>query len=60
MDRLEADDCPTNGTKFGRPRKVTATVHIVTAKPMKAELHTGKDIAKYLGVSRGDGLSVLR
>jgi DNA invertase Pin-like site-specific DNA recombinase len=41
-----------NGTKFGRPRKVDDTEHIATAKRMKADGHTGKDIAKYLGVSR--------
>ncbi len=40
------------GTKFGRPRKVDDTEHIATAKRMKADGHTGKDIAKYLGVSR--------
>jgi DNA invertase Pin-like site-specific DNA recombinase len=42
----------TNGTKFGRPRKVDDTEHIATAKRMKADGHTGRDIAKYLGVSR--------
>ena len=41
-----------NGTKFGRPRKVDDTDHIATAKRMKSDGHTGKDIAKYLGVSR--------
>ena len=41
-----------NGTKFGRPRKVDDTEHIRTAKRMKDDGHTGKDIAKYLGVSR--------
>ena len=41
-----------NGTKFGRPRKVDDAEHITTAKRMKADGHTGKDIAKYLGVSR--------
>ncbi len=41
-----------NGTKFGRPRKVNDTEHIATAKRMKADGHTGKAIAKYLGVSR--------
>ena len=41
-----------NGTKFGRPRKVDDTEHIATAKRMKAYGHTGRDIAKYLGVSR--------
>ena len=38
--------------KFGRPRKVDDAEHIATAKRMKADGHTGKDIAKYLGVSR--------
>ena len=38
-----------NGTKFGRPRKVDDSEHIATAKRMKADGHTGKDIAKYLG-----------
>jgi DNA invertase Pin-like site-specific DNA recombinase len=41
-----------NGTKFGRPRKVDDVDHIITAKRMKADGHTGKDIAKYLRVSR--------
>lgn len=41
-----------NGTKFGRPRKVEDTEQIATAKRMKADGHTAKDIAKYLGVSR--------
>ena len=41
-----------NGTKFGRPRKVDDSVDIATAQRMKADGHTGKDIAKYLGVSR--------
>ena len=41
-----------NGTKFGRPRKVDDTEHIATTKRMKADGHTGRDIAKYLGVSR--------
>jgi DNA invertase Pin-like site-specific DNA recombinase len=41
-----------NGTKFGRPKKVADAEHIATAKRMKADGHTGKDIAKYLGVSR--------
>ena len=33
-----------------RPRKVDDAEHITTAKKMKADGHTGKDIAKYLGV----------
>lgn len=41
-----------NGTRFGRPCKVDDAEHIATAKRMKADGHTGKDIAKYLGVSR--------
>jgi DNA invertase Pin-like site-specific DNA recombinase len=41
-----------NGTKFGRPRKVTDADHIATAKRMKVDGHSGKDICKYLGVSR--------
>jgi DNA invertase Pin-like site-specific DNA recombinase len=41
-----------NGTKFGRPRKVVDADHIATARRMKADGHTGKDIAKFLGVSR--------
>ncbi|MGQ9350706.1 recombinase family protein [Mycolicibacterium gilvum] len=42
----------TNGTKFGRPRKVDDGEYIATAMRMKADGHTAKDIAKYLGVSR--------
>ncbi|BBX06743.1 recombinase family protein [Mycolicibacterium aichiense] len=42
----------TNGTKFGRPRKVNDAEHIATARRMKADGHTAKSIAKYLGVSR--------
>ncbi len=42
----------TNGTKFGRPRKVDDAEHIATARRMKVDGHTAKDIAKYLGVSR--------
>jgi DNA invertase Pin-like site-specific DNA recombinase len=41
-----------NGTQFGRPRKVDDSEHIATARRMKADGHTAKDIAKYLGVSR--------
>jgi DNA invertase Pin-like site-specific DNA recombinase len=41
-----------NGTTFGRPRKVSDAEHITTAKRMKTDGHTAKDIAKYLGVSR--------
>jgi DNA invertase Pin-like site-specific DNA recombinase len=41
-----------NGTRFGRPRKVENRDHIATARRMKVNGHTGKDIARYLGVSR--------
>jgi DNA invertase Pin-like site-specific DNA recombinase len=49
---LKRETCRANGTKFGRPRKVDDIDHIATAKRMKADGHTGKAIAKYLGVSR--------
>jgi DNA invertase Pin-like site-specific DNA recombinase len=49
---LKRQTSRANGTKFGRPRKVADTNKIATAKRMKADGHTGKDIAKYLGVSR--------
>src|SRR5258705_3312147 len=35
-----------NGTKFARPRKVDDVDHIATARRMKADGHTGRDIAK--------------
>ena len=41
-----------NGTRFGRPRKVANAEHVSTAKRMKTDGHTARDIAKYLGVSR--------
>jgi DNA invertase Pin-like site-specific DNA recombinase len=41
-----------NGTKFGRPRKVQEAQDMTTARRMKTDGHTAKDIAKYLGVSR--------
>jgi DNA invertase Pin-like site-specific DNA recombinase len=41
-----------NGTRFGRPRKVGNAEHVATAKRMKADGHTGNDIARFLGVSR--------
>ncbi|ORJ58142.1 DNA invertase [Mycobacterium simiae] len=49
---LKRNASRANGTKFGRPRKVGDVEHIATAKRMKMDGHTGKDIAKYLGVSR--------
>ncbi|WP_135453387.1 recombinase family protein [Mycobacterium sp. DL99] len=42
----------SNGTKFGRPRKVTDADNINTARRMKADGRTSKDIAKCFGVSR--------
>jgi DNA invertase Pin-like site-specific DNA recombinase len=50
--RLKRQTSRSNGTKFGRPRKVVDVEHISTAKRMKADGHTGRDIAKYLGVCR--------
>ena len=47
-----------NGTRFGRPRKVDDAEHITTAKRMKADGHTGRDIAKYLGVEQSDVVPV--
>jgi DNA invertase Pin-like site-specific DNA recombinase len=49
---LKRQSSRTNGTKFGRPRKVSDTEHITTARRMKTDGHTARDIAKYLGVSR--------
>ncbi|OCB32801.1 hypothetical protein A5676_04380 [Mycobacterium malmoense] len=42
----------SNGTKFGRPRKVREIQDLATAKRMKQDGHTGRAIARYLGVSR--------
>jgi DNA invertase Pin-like site-specific DNA recombinase len=41
-----------NGTRFGRPKKVKDEGHIATARRMKNDGHTARDIAKYFGVSR--------
>lgn len=41
-----------NGTKFGRRKKVLDPSHIATARKMKDDGHTARDIAKFLGVSR--------
>ena len=49
---LKREASRVNGTKFGRPRKVDDVNSIATAKRMKSDGHTGKDIAKHLGVSR--------
>jgi DNA invertase Pin-like site-specific DNA recombinase len=49
---LKREASRAKGTRFGRPRKVDDADHIATAKRMKDDGHTAKDIAKYLGVSR--------
>jgi DNA invertase Pin-like site-specific DNA recombinase len=49
---LKREASRKNGNKFGRPRKVDDREHIATAKRMKADGHTAKEIAKYLGVRR--------
>ncbi|MGO4443086.1 recombinase family protein [Mycobacterium sp. 2YAF39] len=49
---LKRESSRRNGTKFGRPRKVIDPSNIATAGRMRADGHTGRDIAKYLGVSR--------
>jgi DNA invertase Pin-like site-specific DNA recombinase len=49
---LKRESSRANGTRFGRPRKVRDAEHIATARRMKADGHTAKDIAKYLGVGR--------
>src|SRR6476646_11032579 len=41
-----------NGTKFGRRTKVADPAHVATARRMKSDGHTARDVAKYLGVSR--------
>lgn len=41
-----------NGTRFGRPRKVSDASHVATARQMKDDGHTARNVAKYLGVSR--------
>ena len=47
-----------NGTKFGRRTKVADPAHVATARRMKADGHTARDVAKYLGVSRATLISV--
>ena len=48
---LKRQTSRAKGTRFGRPKKVADTGYIATARRMKADGHSGKDIAKYLGVS---------
>jgi DNA invertase Pin-like site-specific DNA recombinase len=49
---LKREAARKNGTKFGRHRKVDDIDYIATARRMKSQGHTGKAVAKYLGVSR--------
>ncbi len=49
---LKRQASQANGTKFGRPKSVNDSQHIATARRMKADGHTAKDIARFLGVSR--------
>ncbi|SCX15229.1 recombinase family protein [Mycolicibacterium fluoranthenivorans] len=49
---LKRSSSRASGTTFGRPRKVGDPEHIITARRMKTDGHTARDIAKYLGVSR--------
>src|SRR5271168_1903555 len=39
----------SNGTKFGRRKKVADGGHIATARRMKDDGHIARDVAKYLG-----------
>jgi DNA invertase Pin-like site-specific DNA recombinase len=41
-----------NGNKFGRRKKIANADHVATARRMKRDGHTARDVAKYLGVSR--------
>ncbi|BBY05422.1 recombinase family protein [Mycobacterium noviomagense] len=49
---LKREASRAKGTRFGRPKKVKDRDHIATARRMRADGHTTRDIAKYLGVSR--------
>jgi DNA invertase Pin-like site-specific DNA recombinase len=46
---LKREPSRANGVEFGRLKKVGDAVHIATAKRMKTDGHTVRDIAKYLG-----------
>jgi DNA invertase Pin-like site-specific DNA recombinase len=41
-----------NGTRFGRRTKVADPTPVATARRMKADGHTARDVAKFLGISR--------
>jgi DNA invertase Pin-like site-specific DNA recombinase len=49
---LQRATARAQGTKFGRPRKVVDAEHLATARRMKADGHTARDTAKFLGVGR--------
>jgi DNA invertase Pin-like site-specific DNA recombinase len=52
LDRSKRATSRASGTKFGAPSKVDDLGHIATATRMKADGHTARHMAKYLGVSR--------
>lgn len=49
---LKRESSRANGTKFGRRKKIADPRHIATARRMKTDGHSARDVAKYLGVSR--------
>ncbi len=55
---LKREACRASGTRFGRPRKVDDAAQIATARRMKADGHTGKDIAKLLGSQPRNGVPI--
>ncbi|MGO9281825.1 MAG: hypothetical protein ACLP75_02055 [Mycobacterium sp.] len=46
---LKRQAAQANGTRFGRRKKVAEPEHIATARRMRADGHTPRDIAKFLG-----------
>jgi DNA invertase Pin-like site-specific DNA recombinase len=53
LDRVEAGGLPRERHQLRTcPRKVADAGHIATVRRMKADGHTARDIAKYLGVNR--------
>jgi hypothetical protein len=53
-NRIAAAGISCYRPKFGPSKKVADADHIPLARRMKADGHTGKAIAKYLGVGRAD------
>ena len=49
---LKREASRSSGVRFGRPKKVADATHIATARRMKTDGHTARDVAKFLGVSR--------